>query len=796
MKLLNDEVSENYKLGKLTFGFRPLEIQDLRRYSRQKLCGKIVITFLWIFSGKGFFLNEIELCNFVANNKNYEKIVEEYPELKTLLRVHHFAIPKFKQRQEEKKAEPSLKKTITPIQESPAIPAKNQEASQNEAIEVSAKIAEVQQTNILIVSEKLEVKETKERDIVEAKLKDNSLQNQESEEAAIPAKIHEEPQNWATEGSPEQRNPRGMTKPQVLSGIAAKEVKIEEKKQPETQEEKLPEIVRVNTIEEKNETLKFHAKTEKEREVKIEQKKIALINKEQQVVQEDEKEKILDIIEVKANEEIPRKEIKEPEKEEVDDLYAGELETHPLNLDERYPGQPSQFKHLNGDWSEVPHNFNPMQILSFVATNPEGSIYQMGFYKSKNSILKLWINIKSRDQAVIDFYIHKGFKNNLLKKNQENTLLAINDDYEKAKEVFQIIKENNQFPEPYLEKIAQIINEEDQVKEQRKLQEAVEQNGYPAERTIFKHTVGDWTYDESPFSDQRRFLHFVGSPRSLLVFSLTEYKDGRISMAVAVNLSNQRLVDYFENKGFERNRAIFRNKDNQQLKDMFQIIKENNQIPEPYLSQISQIVNEVDQVKEQKKDGEVENKLYAGEIPRPNRIKFIMGGLQKHFGNDVPAEPRSNEINPLEQQPQEAVEEKNYPAERTILRHAVGDWTYVEKPLFDRRRFLYFLGSKQSIVALSLVEYADGRIVMSVGVNLSNQRLVNNFENKGFLRNQAQFRSNSNQQLKEMFEIIKESCEIPEPYLTQISQIVNEIDQVNEQKFVNPADADDELYKD
>jgi hypothetical protein len=49
------------------------------------------------------------------------------------------------------------------------------------------------------------------------------------------------------------------------------------------------------------------------------------------------------------------------------------------------------------------------------------------------------------------------------------------------------------------------------------------------------------------------------------------------------------LINFFKNKAFRYDRLLSIINDREKMKEMFKIIKENNQIPELYLKQLSEM---------------------------------------------------------------------------------------------------------------------------------------------------------------------------------------------------------------
>ncbi len=378
-------INEHYALGTLTFGIRKIEIQDLLEFSREKLCGKILIAFKWILTGKGLYLKEETLQNLLLKNEHYKAILKKYPKLESLLKTHQVAIHAFENQKQEMQMEPledhDLEETEDPII--------------TIAIEEPAPLVE----------SKEEEKKPLENDLPIKELGDQKTEDENQDLATVDAE-----KNLPIEESKKEEE----IKPDVEKAISENLNNPIEKSVcvPE------PEITKVNEM----------------------------------------------IHEAKPLEE-EKKNIEEPKKELEQEQIAKEMiQENPL---EKYPGQASQFQHYSGDWKP-----NPMKILSF-STN-QGSIRMFGLYEGKVNSLSIWLMVKKSDQKMIDFFQNKGF----LKKNiglnfplvDEYLTFSVRNNLPKLKEMFQIIKENNQIPDPYLVQLNNIINEYPQLPIEKKIE--------------------------------------------------------------------------------------------------------------------------------------------------------------------------------------------------------------------------------------------------------------------------------------------------------------------------------------
>jgi hypothetical protein len=127
---------------------------------------------------------------------------------------------------------------------------------------------------------------------------------------------------------------------------------------------------------------------------------------------------------------------------------------------------------------------------------------------------------------------------------------------------------------------------------------------YPGKEAKFVHDCGDF----EPFYSSgkaNRELNFRSITRDSLLgeFSVLGYGDGKISISISFNrliLFNRNFnIDevkkYFDSYGMEVNFLIFKShfetSDRTQLRNMFNIITENNEIPSSHYEQVYDIID-------------------------------------------------------------------------------------------------------------------------------------------------------------------------------------------------------------
>lgn len=137
---------------------------------------------------------------------------------------------------------------------------------------------------------------------------------------------------------------------------------------------------------------------------------------------------------------------------------------------------------------------------------------------------------------------------------------------------------------------------------------------YPGKRSIFAHQEGDWSYQHQYSNDKdallRREIGFLAtnSDGSIRSFKLFGDKDGSLRMHVTLDKLDQVTIEFFAKRGFkplDSNQKIYedmglkypnKNKfevsNSVKLKELFQIINDNNFIPKEYKKQLSMIIAE------------------------------------------------------------------------------------------------------------------------------------------------------------------------------------------------------------
>ncbi len=159
-------------LGKLTWGWRDVKIDDLIQISQKKnSCGKIWTAIKLFFLGKGLFNVHI-VSDLITGHPQYQEMILKFPALKTLIKTHDVAVKKFVNLKPEKEAEPPNNH----FAEVKPIPVKQNALPNFEPQLISQKQHEQEQIKkALLEQEKLEQKQ------IEARLK----QEQEDKQLAL-----------------------------------------------------------------------------------------------------------------------------------------------------------------------------------------------------------------------------------------------------------------------------------------------------------------------------------------------------------------------------------------------------------------------------------------------------------------------------------------------------------------------------------------------------------------------------------------------------------------------------------
>lgn len=96
------EINDKFPLGRLTLGLRSIQIQDLVTYSQKKLCGRILLSFKWLLLGKGFpLLGKTSIEQLILKHPNGLEILENYPILRTFIKVNRAALNIFENQNPE-----------------------------------------------------------------------------------------------------------------------------------------------------------------------------------------------------------------------------------------------------------------------------------------------------------------------------------------------------------------------------------------------------------------------------------------------------------------------------------------------------------------------------------------------------------------------------------------------------------------------------------------------------------------------------------------------------------------------
>lgn len=85
----------NYNLGRLTLSSKEITAEEVQKYvqydNAKDWCGKAFYVIKLLFTGRGLLLKD-KVGKLIENNKDFNKIVEKYPEFQTIFKINRIAL--------------------------------------------------------------------------------------------------------------------------------------------------------------------------------------------------------------------------------------------------------------------------------------------------------------------------------------------------------------------------------------------------------------------------------------------------------------------------------------------------------------------------------------------------------------------------------------------------------------------------------------------------------------------------------------------------------------------------------
>ena len=253
----------------------------------------------------------------------------------------------------------------------------------------------------------------------------------------------------------------------------------------------------------------------------------------------------------------------------------------------RYPGKSAKFEHILGDWKPYycRHHTKVCKQLTFDSQTKNAGIKSCSFfgYTDGNIVIEIHVE-ESMYKAFQSYFSHHKITPN----DTDKVFLAFTS---KRKEEFavlyKLVSEHNEFPKSHETLIQKIVTEATSVPKQIP---------YPWQSSILKYVEGNWDSPWKGLEIQRQMLFEASNQTAIIRFFLYGYHDGRVTIRLTLpSHSIDKWTEYLRSKSIinplidHRNGFIY-SRGKEELRKFFQIISENNKIPELHFSKLKEIV--------------------------------------------------------------------------------------------------------------------------------------------------------------------------------------------------------------